>query len=81
MRDRENTTVRTLLKAAEIGATEGLQFVYAGNLPGRVGQWEDTRCPGCGLVLIRRIGFRVRENRLEGGACPKCRRLIPGVWN
>ncbi|HEU5393375.1 MAG TPA: AmmeMemoRadiSam system radical SAM enzyme, partial [Candidatus Methylomirabilis sp.] len=51
MRDRENTAVRTLLKAAEIGATEGLQFVYAGNLPGRVGQWEDTRCPGCGLVL------------------------------
>lgn len=81
MRDRENTTVRTLLKAAEIGATEGLQFVYAGNLPGRVGQWEDTRCPGCGLVLIRRIGFRVLENHLEGGACPKCRRRIPGVWN
>jgi pyruvate formate lyase activating enzyme len=81
MRDRENTTVRTLLKAAEIGAAEGLQFVYAGNIPGRVGQWEDTRCPGCGLVLIRRVGFRVLENRLQGGACPKCRRQIPGVWN
>jgi len=81
MRDRENTTVRTLLKAAEIGASEGLQFVYAGNIPGRVGQWEDTRCPGCGLVLIRRMGFRVLENRLEQGACPRCRRQIPGVWN
>ncbi|MBI3007860.1 MAG: AmmeMemoRadiSam system radical SAM enzyme [candidate division NC10 bacterium] len=81
MRDRENTTVRTLLRAAEIGAAEGLQFVYAGNLPGRVGPWEDTRCPGCGLVLIRRVGFRVLENRLEAGACPKCRRQIPGVWS
>ncbi len=81
MRDRENTTVRTLLKAAEIGSAEGLQFVYAGNIPGRVGQWEDTRCPGCGLVLIRRVGFRVLENRLQGGACPKCRRQIPGVWS
>lgn len=81
MRDRENTTARTLLKAAEIGAAEGLQFVYAGNLPGRVGQWEDTRCPGCGLVLIRRVGFRVLETRLEQGACPKCHRQIPGVWN
>ena len=81
MRDRENTTVRTLLKAAEIGASEGLQFVYAGNIPGRVGQWEDTRCPGCGLVLIRRAGFRILENRLEQGACPRCRRQIPGVWN
>ena len=81
MRDRENTAARTLLKAAEIGSAEGLQFVYAGNIPGRVGQWEDTRCPGCGLVLIRRVGFRVLENRLQGGACPKCRRQIPGVWS
>jgi pyruvate formate lyase activating enzyme len=81
MRDRDNTTARTLLQAAEIGAAEGLQFVYAGNIPGRVGPWEDTRCPGCGLVLIRRVGFRVLENRLEQGACPKCRRPIPGVWN
>ena len=81
MRDRENTTARTLLKAAEIGATEGLQFVYAGNLPGRVGPWEDTRCPGCGLVLIRRVGYRILENRLQNGACPKCHRQIPGVWS
>ncbi len=81
MRDRENTTARTLLRAAEIGATEGLQFVYAGNLPGRMGPWEDTRCPGCGTVLIRRVGFRVLENRLDAGACPRCRRQIPGVWS
>jgi pyruvate formate lyase activating enzyme len=81
MRDRENTTARTLLKAAEIGATAGLQFVYAGNLPGRVGPWEDTRCPGCGCTLIRRSGYRILENSLQHGACPTCHRPIPGVWH
>src|SRR4051812_34862128 len=43
----EDTSVRTLLRAAETGAREGLHFVYAGNIPGAVGEWEDTRCPAC----------------------------------
>ena len=43
----ENTTADVLVRACEIGAEEGLNFVYAGNLPGRVGRWEHTRCPGC----------------------------------
>jgi pyruvate-formate lyase-activating enzyme len=39
------TSVRQLVRAAEIGAEEGLHFVYAGNLSGRVGPWEHTWCP------------------------------------
>src|SRR5436309_9345051 len=35
MTDPDNTPVRTLLRAAEIGKTAGLNFIYAGNLPGR----------------------------------------------
>ena len=35
----------TLLRAAEIGREEGLRYVYAGNLPGRVGDGETTFCP------------------------------------
>jgi pyruvate formate lyase activating enzyme len=76
----ENTGVRTLLRAAEIGAREGLHFVYAGNLPGKVGRWENTWCPGCEALLIERHGFRVRQNRLRAGQCPECRRAIPGYW-
>lgn len=45
MRDRANTTARTLLRAAEIGKQAGLRYVYAGNLPGRVGTHENTYCP------------------------------------
>jgi pyruvate formate lyase activating enzyme len=81
MTDRGATRADALVEACEIGTSEGLHFVYAGNLPGRVGPWEDTRCPGCRTTLIRRSGFRVLENRLSGGACPRCDRAIPGRWN
>jgi pyruvate formate lyase activating enzyme len=81
MTDRGATPVATLLRAAEIGIRAGLNYVYAGNLPGRLEQWENTRCPECRLTLIERVGFRVRANRLVNGACPRCAAPIPGRWN
>ena len=74
------TPVAALLRAAEIGRKAGLHFVYAGNLPGRTGDWENTFCPWCGELLIERTGFSVRQNRLEDGHCPRCHSAIPGVW-
>ena len=81
MTDPDNTPVATLLRAADIGKTEGLNFIYAGNLPSRVGNWENTYCPGCGELLIERTGYRIRVARFKNGACQKCSRPIPGVWN
>ncbi|HVQ65250.1 MAG TPA: AmmeMemoRadiSam system radical SAM enzyme [Terriglobia bacterium] len=81
MTDPDNTSVATLIGAAEIGKSAGLRYVYAGNLPGHVGTWENTTCPHCNTLLIERHGFRVRQNRLRNGACPNCRTAIPGVWN
>ena len=81
MTDRGSTPARTLVAAAEIGTEEGLRYVYAGNLPGGTGEWENTRCPGCRLTLIERFGFRVIENRLVSGACPRCATPIPGRWD
>jgi pyruvate formate lyase activating enzyme len=75
-----DTTVSHLQRAAEQGQEAGLHFVYAGNLPGEVGRFENTWCPGCGALLIERRGYRVRQNRLRDGACPECSRAIPGVW-
>jgi pyruvate formate lyase activating enzyme len=81
MDDREATSVRSLVRAAEAGIEEGLRFVYAGNLPGLVRSLENTYCPGCRALLVERTGFRVRQNRLAAdGRCPECRRSIPGVW-
>ncbi len=81
MTDHKDTEARTLQRAAEIGREAGLHFVYAGNLPGRVGEYEDTACPTCSEVLIRRTGYIVTEYRLTpAGTCPKCGTEIPGLW-
>lgn len=81
MTEPENTTAQGLIRAARIGGEEGLRFVYAGNLPGRVGSLEDTRCPGCGENLIERFGYVVRSFRIDAtGRCPKCAQAIPGIW-
>ncbi len=75
------TPVRTLLRAAEIGEEAGLHHVYAGNIPGRVKNYEDTRCPKCQAVLVERTGYTIRSYHLTPqGACPKCNIPIAGVW-
>ncbi|MDW8222091.1 MAG: AmmeMemoRadiSam system radical SAM enzyme [Gemmatales bacterium] len=81
MQDRDGTSAAQLCRAAELAAEAGLRFVYAGNLPGRVGRWENTYCPKCGSLVIRRHGFTVLENHLGAqGVCPDCRERIPGLW-
>ena len=81
MLDRDATSVAALRRAFEIGKEEGLRFVYAGNVPGRMGGGETTFCPSCAEPLVERTGFRVRRNRLtEGGSCPSCGTRVPGVW-
>src|SRR5260370_41161867 len=56
MTDPENTSAETLMRAAETGKKAGLRYVYAGNLPGQVGDLENTRCPNCKTLLIERFG-------------------------
>jgi pyruvate formate lyase activating enzyme len=82
MTDPDNTGVRTLLRATEIGREEGLRFVYCGNLPGRVGDNENTVCPTCGKSLVRRYGYNIREYAVSSdGTCPDCGTAIPGIWS
>jgi pyruvate formate lyase activating enzyme len=81
MTDPEDTSSEDLLKAVEIGKRSGLQYVYAGNLPGRAGNWENTSCPNCGTVLVERYGYRILGYRLtSSGCCPSCGQSIPGRW-
>jgi pyruvate formate lyase activating enzyme len=80
MTSPDNTSVEALIRAAEIGYEEGLRFVYAGNLPGRVGKYENTFCPACKTPLIERYGFRVQTNRLVDGRCASCATALPGRW-
>jgi pyruvate formate lyase activating enzyme len=82
MIEPDNTTAGALIRAAEIGRASGLRYVYAGNLPGQVSPYEDTRCHGCGTAVVKRIGYRVLEKTIKpDGTCPKCATRIPGYWS
>jgi pyruvate formate lyase activating enzyme len=81
MHDTPYTPVKTLLRAAEIGREAGLRYVYAGNLPGRVEEYETTFCPQCNSALVERRGYTVEAMRLmAGGTCPRCGTAVAGVW-
>ena len=82
MTSPDDTRPEDLLRAAAIGREAGLRYVYCGNLPGQVGNQEDTRCHGCGEMLIRRSGYWIEEYRLTPeGCCPACQTSIPGRWS
>ena len=76
MTDRPPTPLATLQRAQEIGFEEGLRYVYVGNVAGN----NDTYCPNCGQVLIRRYGYAVRIENLVAGRCRDCGTSIAGVW-
>jgi pyruvate formate lyase activating enzyme len=73
------TPISSLLRAREVGQEEGLRYIYLGNVPQEEGA-ENTVCPGCGTVVIRRSGFSVVDNRLQAGRCPNCSRFVTGRW-
>ncbi len=75
--DQPVTPIETLTMARRIGLEAGLRYVYEGNVPG---EGEDTNCPVCKKGLIKRIGYRIRENNVKDGKCVFCGAAIDGVW-
>ncbi len=81
MTENANTTAEQLVRACEIGREAGLRYVYAGNLPGKVGRWENTYCPSCDELLVDRYGYLIRQKKVTpDGKCPSCTTSIPGIW-
>ncbi len=58
-----------IYEAYEIGKDAGLKYVYVGNLPGD--EKENTYCPRCGELAIRRLGYYV-ERFDNHGRCAHC---------
>jgi len=78
MRHLPPTSLEALETARQIGMSEGLDYVYIGNLQSKEG--ENTYCPGCKKMLIERVGYTILQNRVADGCCPDCGRKIYGVW-
>jgi pyruvate formate lyase activating enzyme len=70
------TDGQSLERAYDIGKAAGLRYVYVGNLPGN--RAESTWCPGCGAMLIERVGYQIRCNRILDYRCPTCNAAIAG---
>jgi len=81
MDDVGATSVRSLLRAAAIGREAGLRYVYAGNLPGLVGEFEHTRCHSCGETVVERSGYTIVSNLIPDGRCGSCGSRVPGIWS
>lgn len=81
MMDKASTPARQLVGIAERAMAEGLHFVYAGNRPGQVGHYENTRCPVCDHQLIERFAYNILNvDMTSDGKCPQCGTRIPGIW-
>jgi len=78
MKNLPPTPGRTLDRAREIGLAEGLHHVYIGNI--RRTDGGNTFCPGCGKLLIERVGYRVLQQNLRSGRCPGCNTKVHGIW-
>lgn len=58
-----------IYKAYAIGKKAGLKYIYTGNMPGD--DKENTYCPACGQLAIRRLGYQI-ERLDKNGRCAKC---------
>jgi pyruvate formate lyase activating enzyme len=69
--DLPPTSIETLRRAQAIGEAEGLKAVFLGNVD--VDGAEDTVCPSCGAIAVRRTGFSADLKGLtEDGRCASC---------
>ncbi|MDP8266957.1 MAG: AmmeMemoRadiSam system radical SAM enzyme [Candidatus Aceula meridiana] len=73
------TPISSLMMAQRVAEEEGLQFIYLGNIPQQTG--EQTICPVCGKILLKRIGYNLLENNIVNGKCRFCGYAVPGVWD
>ena len=74
----QDTPEHTLKLACDLGNAAGLRYVY----PGNIGSWgQDTLCPACKKVLIKREGFRVSAWHIAKSKCTFCQADLAGVFN
>ncbi|MDO4570600.1 MAG: AmmeMemoRadiSam system radical SAM enzyme [Planctomycetia bacterium] len=76
--DRLPTPWKTLKSAHDIAKSEGLRFVYLGNV--HAPAYEATWCPRCDQMVVGREGYRISHLALEAGRCGACGFRLPGVW-
>ncbi|AKB80914.1 pyruvate formate-lyase 1-activating enzyme [Methanosarcina barkeri 3] len=78
MQNLSPTPVKTMQEACKIATEEGIKYVYMGNVPGS--DRNNTFCPNCGKMLIRRGYFDIEKYEITPEkTCPMCGEHIPIV--
>ena len=70
MTDVPPTPTETVKKARKIALDIGMEYVYAGNILDVEG--NNTYCPNCGEMVIKRFGFSSESKLVKGDKCPSC---------
>ncbi len=73
------TPVSTLDEARATAFEAGLSYVYIANVTGHEG--ENTFCPQCKEIVIKRLGFVIEEEHIQDGNCGHCGHALPGIWS
>jgi len=74
----QDTPEYTLKLACDLGNAAGLRYIYAGN----VSSWgQDTLCPACKKVLIKREGFKISKMHVAKNRCIFCQADLAGVFD
>src|SRR6056297_596383 len=71
------TPVETLEKACDIAHSAGLVHVYTGNVPGAR---DNTYCPECGQIVVKRFGYSVENLLTQTNKCPGCGSPVFGIY-
>ncbi|MCK6561402.1 AmmeMemoRadiSam system radical SAM enzyme [bacterium] len=69
------TPPQTLESARQLALEMGIHYVYIGNVTTPEG--NNTYCPACGALLIRRSWHTVQQINLKQGGCPACGHRVP----
>jgi pyruvate formate lyase activating enzyme len=78
LRHLPRTDPGALKEARDLALSKGIKHVYCGNIRGE--ESENTYCPKCKSLLVRRRGYEIVENELKSPRCPKCREELNFVF-
>lgn len=70
------STIDALRKEALLA---GLEHVYVARVTGHEG--ENTFCPNCNAMIIKRVGFVIEDIQMKNGRCSYCDYRIKGRWS
>ncbi|HPB01492.1 MAG TPA: AmmeMemoRadiSam system radical SAM enzyme [Bacteroidales bacterium] len=76
--DSQPTNPAVIEQAFHMATSAGMKYVYTGNI--RNEAHENTQCPDCGNLLVKREGYTTKVSGMTENKCNKCGRIIPGVW-